>query len=290
MSTLKLDYMEILRPKDTRAKGLLTSIIILLIFLLIPIILDWNSLFIFILFLLMGIYFGYQAYFGNITIIPPGQHGIKYFWDEPQKNLILTEGSHRTIPFFEKITIESVMIQSANFELPNIRGTNHEPLTFNIIVQYSIDDVHVTLYKSENNRFIKMRKIMTNTLNIEIQQNNISDLMVLENQGILTTQLKNNLYSHMQLHWGCLIDSVSIISIIHGNSIRHNDIANNNSLELQIGRVRRIAEELHCSPEDAFKIDLIRTGRINHNQNTNIYQFPDAVNVIQAVSQLINSN
>jgi len=280
--------MEILRPKDTRAKGLLASVLVAILFLIIPFIFGWYNSFITFLFLLMGVFFGYRTYFGNMTIIPTGKHGIKYFWDEPQKNLILTEGSHWTIPFFEKITIESVMIQSANFELPNIRGINHEPLTFNIIVQYSIEDVHVALYKSENDRLIKMRKIMTNTLNIEIQQNNISDLMVLENQGFLTAQLKNNLYSHMQAQWGCIVDSVSIISILHGNSIRHNDIANNNSLELQIGRVRRIVGELNCTPEDAFKIDLIRTGRINHNQNANIYSFPDAVNVVQAVSQLIN--
>lgn len=280
--------MEILRPKDTRMRGLFTSILIILFFTFIPVMFGWYNSIVLFLFISIGLVVGYNTFFGNLTIIPPGKHGIKYFWDEPQKNIILTEGSHWTIPFFEKITIESIVVQSASFELRDIRGVNLEPLTFNIIVQYEIEDVHVALYKSENDRLIKMRKIMTNTLNVEIQQNNISDLMILESQGFLTTRMKNNLHSHMQLHWGCKIDSVSIISIIHGNVLRHNDVANNNSLELQISRVRRLVSEFNCTPEEALKIDLIRTGRINHNQNANIYEFPDAVKVIQAVSQLIN--
>jgi hypothetical protein len=157
------------------------------------------------------------------------------------------------------------------------------------MIQYFIDDVHVTLYKQENERLIKMQQILTDTLNVEIQQNKISDIEIMSDIALLTSKLKNNISSHMELQWGCKIESLSIIGISHINQYRNNDLIDQNSLQIQLNRVFQIAREFRCTPEEAFKIDLIRTGRVRNNQNINVYSFPEAVPIIQSVLNMINN-
>jgi hypothetical protein len=133
-----------------------------------------------------------------------------------------------------------------------------------------------------------VKKILTDTLNVEIQQSNITDTGILANTGMLTTKMKSNLASHMELQWGCKVESVSIMGITHLNQTRQTDIYDKNSLQLQINRVTQIASELRCTPEEAFKKDLIRTGRVQQNQNVNIYSFPEAASIIQSVASMLN--
>lgn len=280
--------MEILRPKDTRTKGFVIAGTVAITFGLLSLIgQNEHPIFSGLLFLL-GIILGFATYFSNLVTVPIGKHAVKYFWDEPQKGSVLSEGTHWILPFFEKVTWDDITIQSQVFTLNNIRAVNNEPLSFNVVVQYSIFDVHVSMYKKAQNRVIKMQQILTDTLNVEIQQSNITDTGVIANTATLTAKMKTNLASHMEMQWGTKIDSVSIMAITHLNQTRHNDLSDKNSLELQINRVLQIARELSCTPEEAFKKDLIRTGRITQNQNVNVYSFPEAASIIQSVASMLN--
>ena len=280
--------MEILRPKDTRTKGFTIAAGVAIAFGLLSLIgQNEHPIFSGLLFLL-GIIAGFATYFSNLVTVPIGKHAVRYFWDEPQKGSVLSEGTHWILPFFEKVTWDDITIQSQVFTLNNIRAVNNEPLSFNVVVQYSIFDVHVSMYKKAQDRVIKMQQILTDTLNVEIQQSNITDTGVIANTATLTTKMKTNLASHMEMQWGTKIDSVSIMAITHLNQTRHNDLSDKNSLELQINRVLQIARELSCTPEEAFKKDLIRTGRITQNQNVNVYSFPEAASIIQSVASMLN--
>lgn len=280
--------MEILRPKDTRSKGFVIAAGVAIVFGLLSFIGQNEHPIISGLIFLLGIIAGFATYFSNLVTVPIGKHAVKYFWDEPQKGSVLSEGTHWILPFFEKVTWDDITIQSQVFTLNNIRAANNEPLSFNVVVQYSIFDVHVSMYKKAQDRVIKMQQILTDTLNIEIQQSNITDTGVIANTATLTTKMKTNLASHMEMQWGTKVDSVSIMAITHLNQTRHNDLSDKNSLELQINRVLQIARELSCTPEEAFKKDLIRTGRITQNQNVNVYSFPEAASIIQSVASMLN--
>lgn len=281
--------MVILRPNDTRLKGFVICASILIVFIMISI-LESNEHPIFsFLSLLAGVLISFYSYFDNLITVPVGKHAIKYFWDEPQKGSVLGEGTHWIIPFFEKITWDDVTIQSQIFNLNNIRASNNEQLSFNVVVQYSIFDVHVTLYKKPQDRIIKMQQILTDTLNFEIQQNNITDTGVISNTAMLTSKIKNNLALHMEMQWGCKVDSISIMGITHLNQDRQNDLTDKNSLQLQINRVLQIATEFRCTPEEAFKKDLIRTGRVTQSQIVNVYSFPEAASIIQSVATILNN-
>ena len=280
--------MEVLRPKDTRTKGFIVCGSIVIAFGLLSILGQTQHPILSGLLFLLGIILGCLVFFQNLVTVPVGKHAVKYFWDEPQKGSVLGEGTHWILPFFEKVTWDDITIQSQVFTLNNIRAVNNEPLAFNVVVQYSIFDVHVTLYNKPQDRVIKMQKILTDTLNVEIQQSNITDTGILANTGMLTTKMKSNLASHMELQWGCKVESVSIMGITHLNQTRQTDIYDKNSLQLQINRVTQTASELRCTPEEAFKKDLIRTGRVQQNQNVNIYSFPEAASIIQSVASMLN--
>jgi len=281
--------MEVLRPKDTRAKGFAISAGVAIAIMLPSLIGQNQHPILSLLLLVTAIAAGLYTYFTNLVTVPVGAHAVKYFWNEPQKGSVLSEGTHWILPFFERVTTDNITIQSQVFTLNNIRAANNEPLSFNVVVQYSIFDVHVTLYKKSQDRVIKMQQILTDTLNVEIQQGNITDTGILANTAMLTSKMKTNLASHMELQWGCKVDSVSIMGITHLNQTRQTDIYDKNSLQLQINRVTQIARELRCTPEEAFKKDLIRTGRIQQNQNVNIYSFPEAASIIQSVASMLNS-
>jgi hypothetical protein len=280
--------MEVLRPKDTRLKGFLISAGIVAAFAFLSAIVLRIHPILSVLLLVIGLIPAFTLYFNNLVTVPIGKHAVRYFWDEPQKSAVLSEGTHWILPFFEKVTWDDITIQSQVFTLNNIRASNNEPLSFNVIVQYSVFDVRVTLYKKLQDRVIKMQQILTDTLNVEIQQNNITDTGIIASVGMLTTRVKNNLATHMELQWGCKVDGVSIMGITHLNQIRYNDLSDKNSLQLQINRVLQIAQEFGCTPEEAFKKDLIRTGRVTQNQNVNIYSFPEAASIIQSVAPLLN--
>lgn len=281
--------MEVLRPKDTRGKGFVISAGVAIVIILLGIIGQNEHPVISLLLGIIGLGAGFYTYFTNLVTVPVGQHAVKYFWNEPQKGAVLSEGTHWILPFFERVTSDNITIQSQVFTLNNIRAANNEPLSFNVVVQYSIFDVHVTLYKKSQDRIIKMQQILTDTLNVEIQQTNITDTGIIANTALLTAKMKTNLASHMELQWGCKVDSISIMGITHLNQTRQTDIYDKNSLQLQINRVTQIARELRCTPEEAFKKDLIRTGRIQQNQNVNVYSFPEAASIIQSVASMLNS-
>ena len=57
-----------------------------------------------IVFLFLGLFAGIFIYFKNLVTIPIGKHAVKYFWNEPQKGSVLTEGTHWILPFFETIS------------------------------------------------------------------------------------------------------------------------------------------------------------------------------------------
>lgn len=281
--------MEVLRPKDTRAKGFAISAGIAITIMLLSLLGQNQHPILSLILLVAAITAGLYTYFTNLVTVPVGQHAIKYFWNEPQKSSVLSEGTHWILPFFERVTWDDITIQSQVFTLNNIRAVNNEPLSFNVVVQYSVFDVLVTLYKEPQDRVIKMQQILTDTLNVEIQQTNITDTGVIANTALLTTKMKSNLASHMEIQWGCKVDSVSIMGITHLNQTRQTDIYDKNSLQLQMNRVLQIARELRCTPQEAFKKDLIRTGRIQQNQNVNIYSFPEAASIIQSVASMLNS-
>jgi len=281
--------MEVLRPKDTRAKGFTISAGIAIAIMLLSLLGQNKHPILFLILLVAAITAGLYTYFTNLVTVPVGQNAVKYFWDEPQKGSVLSQGTHWILPFFEKVTWDDITIQSQVFTLNNVRAANNEPLSFNVVVQYSVFDVHVTLYKKPQDRVIKMQQILTDTLNVEIQQTNITDTGVFASTALLTIKMKSNLASHMEMQWGCKVDSVSIMGITHLNQTRQTDIYDKNSLQLQMNRVLQITRELRCTPEEAFKKDLIRTGRITQNQNVNIYSFPEAASIIQSVASMLNS-
>lgn len=280
--------MEVLKPRYTRTKGFIVCSSIVIAFGLLSLIGQNQYPILSKVFFLFGLILGCLVFFQNLVTVPVGTRAVKYFWNEPQNGSVLGEGTHWILPFFEKLTWDDITIQTQDFTLGNVRATNNEPLSFNVFVQFSISNVHVALYINPEDRIRKMQQILIDTLNVEIQRNNLTDTGIIANTARLNTVMRSNLAAHMELRWGCEVVSVAIMGITHLNLLRQGDIYDKNSFQLQLNRVSQIVRELGYSPEEAFRLDLIRTGKIRQNQNVNIYEFPDAARIIQAVASILN--